>query len=70
MTMGLKRLGEKIKKLRKESGLTQEKLAEMASVDPKTVIQIENAKRRNPTLETINKIATALKITSTELLSS
>lgn len=66
----LKRLGEKIKRLRKEQGLTQEKLAELANVDPKTIIQIENARRKNPTLETISKIAKALKTTSTELLSS
>lgn len=66
----LKRLGDKIEKLRKEKGLTQEKLAELAEIDPKTVIQIENAKRRNPTLETLSKIAKALNTTSTELLSS
>lgn len=65
----LKRLGEKIKHLRKEKGLTQEKLAELAKIDPKTIIEIENARRRNPTLKTLNKIAKALNITSTSLLS-
>lgn len=65
----LKRLGEKVKHLRKEKGLTQEKLAELAKIDPKTIIEIENARRRNPTLKTLNKIAKALNTTSTGLLS-
>ncbi|MEK7534088.1 MAG: helix-turn-helix transcriptional regulator [Patescibacteria group bacterium] len=65
----LKRLGEKVKHLRKEKGLTQEKLAELANIDPKTIIEIENARRRNPTLKTLNKIAKALNTTLTSLLS-
>ena len=66
----LKRLGEKVKHLRKERNLTQEKLAELAKIDPKTVIEIENARRRNPTLKTLSKIAKALNTTSANLLSS
>lgn len=62
-----KKLGEKIKKLRKEKGLTQEKLAELAKIDPKSVIQIENGKR-NPTLKTINKIVIALKVHLSDIL--
>lgn len=62
-----KKLGEKIKRLRKERGLTQEKLAELANVDPKSIIAIETGKR-NPTLKTLNKIAIALKIPLSPLL--
>lgn len=62
-----KKLGERIKELRKEKRLTQEKLAELAKVDPKSIIQIE-AGKRNPTLKTINKIAQALKIPLSDLL--
>ncbi len=66
----LRRLGDRVRKLRKERDLTQEEFAEKANIDPKTVIHIENAKRKNPTLKTINKIAKALNTTSTDLLSS
>lgn len=56
-----KKVGENIRKLRRKQGLTQEKLAELARIDPKSVIQIESGKR-NPTLKTIRKIALSLKV--------
>ena len=62
-----KKLGEKIKILRKEMKLTQEKLAELSKVDPKSIIDIENGKR-NPTFKTIDKISKVLKIKVSELL--
>lgn len=62
-----KTLGEKIRTYRKERGLTQEKLAELASIDPKSIIEIENGKR-NPTLKTISKIAQALRASLPQLL--
>lgn len=62
-----KKLGEKIKTLRKERKLTQEELAELAKVDPKSIIDIENGKR-NPTFKTLGKIATALKVSPAFLL--
>lgn len=62
-----KKLGEKIRTLRKERGLTQEKLAELAKVDPKSVIEIESGKR-NPTLKTLSKISSSLKISVEDLL--
>lgn len=62
-----KQLGEKIREIRKEKGLTQEELAELAKVDPKSIVEIENGKR-NPTFKTINKIALALKISISDLL--
>lgn len=67
--INLKKLGEKIRKLRKDKNLTQEKLAELAKVDPKTIIEIEGGKRKNPTLKTINKIARSLNSSSDNLLS-
>lgn len=62
-----KKLGERIKNLRREKGLTQEKLAELAKVDPKTIIEIENGKRKNPTFKTLNKITHALGIPLKEI---
>lgn len=63
-----KKLGEKIKRLRKNKDWTQEKLAELANIDPKTVIELEAGKRANPTLQTLNKLARVLKTSLEELL--
>ena len=62
-----KKLGDNIRNLRKKKELTQERLAEMAHMDPKSVIEIENG-NRNPTLKTVRKIALALKVKPAELL--
>lgn len=64
----LKKLGEKIRKLRINKGLTQEKLAELAGVDPKTVIEIEAGKRENPTVNTLDKLAKSLNVSLSEIL--
>lgn len=61
-----KRFGEQVKKIGKEKSMTQERLAELIDRDPRTSVAIE-AGDRNPTLNTIYKIAQALKITLTEL---
>lgn len=66
--MDLDRLGEKIRKLRLGQNLTQEKLAELADVDPKTVIELEGSKRKNPTMGTLSKLSTALRTTLEDLL--
>lgn len=62
-----KKVGENIRKIRKQRGLTQEELAGLARIDPKSIIQIENGKR-NPTLKTLRRIALALNIKTSELL--
>lgn len=69
MTTEYQRLGEKVRKLRKEKGMTQERLAELIGRDPRTIVAIE-AGKRNPTLKTIQKIAKALKVKSSDILSS
>jgi len=61
--------GDKIRKLRKQKGLTQEELADLAKVDPKSIISIE-AGKRNVTLKTLKKIALALDIQPSVLLES
>ena len=62
-----KKLGDNIRNFRKKNVLTQEKLAELAHMDPKSIIEIENG-NRNPTLKTIRKIALALKVNTSVLL--
>ena len=62
-----KKIGERLKRIRRENNLTQEKLAEMAEVDPKSVIEIENGKR-NLTIKTLSKLASALKVSISDIL--
>lgn len=52
---------EKIKKARKEAGLTQAKLAEKLNTTQQNLAQYESGKRK-PKLETLDKIADALSI--------
>ena len=50
-----------VKQCRKQSGLTQEKLAELCNTDPGYIRQIESG-RRFPSVSYIEKIAAALNI--------
>jgi len=59
--------GEIIRRIRREKNLSQEKLAELAKVDAKTIIQIEGGKR-NPTLKSLQKIANGLKVPLRDLI--
>lgn len=61
-----KRVGEKIRLLRRQRGLSQEKLAETIKMDFTSVNELENGKR-NPSLKTIHKIARALKVSVKDL---
>ena len=62
-----KKIGEKVKRLRQDRELTQQKLAEKIKMDITTINEIENG-RRNPSVKTINKLARALKVNPSELL--
>ena len=53
--------GEKVKAIRKNQNVSQEKLAELAELDRTYISDIENGKR-NVSIETVFKIARALDI--------
>jgi len=57
-----------LRKLRETKGLSQEKLARLADVANNTIIKIEAGKNKNPTLETLRKIAKALGVSVDELI--
>ncbi len=61
-----KQLGEKIKELRKETGLSQEKFALKIDMDRTYFATVESGKR-NISLQNIEKIAKGLNITISEL---
>ena len=58
-TMLVPTLGEAIKKRRKELGITQPHLAELAQVSTNTIYKIERG-QGNPSLDVLHKIAEVL----------
>lgn len=63
----LYKLAQKLKKLRKERGLSQEALALICNIDRTYVGRIENMKR-NPSLEILAKLSDGLGIKLSELV--
>lgn len=61
-------LGEKIQKLRKERGLTLDKLAELTDSSKSYIWELENKNPPRPSAEKISKIATQLGVTMDYLL--
>jgi len=66
MTTG-KKLGGNLRKLRLKKNMSQGDLATVLGVDRAYISNIENG-RMNPTLSTLEKVAKALRISSSELL--
>lgn len=61
------RLGARIKVLRQKNGLTQEKLSELADIDYKYLQRIEGKNPPALKVDTIEKIAKALKVNIAKL---
>jgi len=61
-------LAQNIKKLRKQHKLSQENLAKKAGITYSTLIKIESGANKNPTLDTLKKISSALDVTIDSLL--
>lgn len=60
-------IGEKIRSLRKERGLTQKKLGELCGIAEPTIRRYE-VETLNPKIETVEKIASALGISAFQLM--
>ena len=60
-------IGTRIREIRKRNGITQEKLAELAGVEPSHVSHIERAATKT-SLPTLINIANALDVTLDELV--
>lgn len=61
------KIGKKIKEIRKKRGYTQEKLAELASIDYKYLQKIEGKSPPALKIDTIDRLAKALKISTAKL---
>jgi transcriptional regulator with XRE-family HTH domain len=62
-----RRVGANIKRLRQAQGLSQEELGDRAGMHRTFISQIERAVK-NPTIQTLDKIAIALKVSLTDLV--
>ena len=62
------KIGKKLKELRKKTGYTQEKLSELAQIDYKYLQKIEGKNPPNLKVETVEKLAKALKTAPSMLL--
>jgi putative transcriptional regulator len=51
-----------MKKIRKQKDLSQEWLARLADVANNTIIKMESRENKNPTLETLRKVAKVLEV--------
>ncbi len=64
-----KTIGQKIKAWRNKKGLTQDALAKKADIPYTTLSKIESDVIKNPTLDSISKIAKGLDVGLDELTS-
>jgi len=62
------RISENIKKLRKAKKLSQDRLSKLADVSYNSIVKLENGGITNPTIETLQKIAKALKVQVDDLI--
>lgn len=68
MQKKLPNISKNIKKLRKEKGLSQDRLSKMADIAHPTIIKIESGAIQSPTVETAQKIARALGVGIDDLM--
>jgi len=57
-----------IKKLRAEKGYSLERVARLSDLSLNTVMRVESGVNKNPTIETLIKIAKSLDVSVNELL--
>lgn len=68
-SISAKAFGEVLKELRLERGLTQDKLAELASLNDRSHVSMLERGEKSPVLDTILHLANSLSISANELIS-
>jgi len=61
-------IADNIKKYRNKMGVSQDRLSKIADVTYNTIIKIESGSNKNPTIETLAKIAKALGVGVDDLI--
>jgi len=67
-SIGNSKISENIKKYRQKLSISQDRLSKIADVTYNTIIKIESGVNKNPTIETLAKIARALGVGVDDLL--
>ena len=60
-------LADNLKRLRKEKGWSQQKLAEKAGISYVVITKVEQGQTKDPTLSSLTKLADALGVSLDEL---
>jgi transcriptional regulator with XRE-family HTH domain len=66
--MSNNKIANNFKKLRAQKGCPQERVARLADLSLNTVIRIESGVNKNPTIETLTKLARALEVSVDDLI--
>lgn len=61
-------IAENMKKYRGKMDISQDRLSKLADVTYNTIIKIESGVNKNPTIETLSKIAKALNVGVDDLI--
>ena len=62
------KISENLKKLRRRRGYSLEKVARLADLSLNTIVKIVNGTNKNPTIETLTRIAKALEVGVDDLI--
>jgi transcriptional regulator with XRE-family HTH domain len=62
------KIGNNLKKLRVKKGYSLEKVARLADLSLNTVIRIESGVNKNPTIDTLTKLANAFEVSVDDLI--
>lgn len=68
MSSNTSKIAENIKKYRNKMEVSQDRLSKLADVTYNTIIKIESGVNKNPTIDTLAKIAKALKVGVDDLI--
>ena len=66
--MANSKISSNIKKLRAEKSYSLERVARLADLSLNTIMRVESGVNKNPTIETLTKIAKALDVGVDELI--
>ena len=66
--MSNSKIGLNFKKLRAQKGYSLERVARLADLSLNTIVRLESGVNKNPTIETLTKIAHALEVSVDDLL--
>ncbi len=61
------KIGNNIRKLRQNKGISQDRLSKEADLALNTIVKIETGRDSNPTVQTLEKIAKALDVSTGDL---